>query len=690
MTQDATSTSPARTPGPAGSARPGVPPLAVAVPAATFLGVVVFVWLVAVELAGRPPLPARIQADETTTYVSLLADLVARLTGLAALGGALAIAAFTPLGHDHRLSDEGQRLARWTGRSAQLWFWSSMLLTAANSAYVNGVPMGYTFAPDAWWTFQITTPASLAWLLSAVAALATALASYFSRMYAPFALTYLFGLLAMMFVGVTGNVSIGLDHDWATDAAIWIALTMIPLATGAVAVVLRGVAGASPDDVAHRLRRYHVMVPVGVVVAAGGHAFIAWQQLAGQPLRGQYYGIPTVGFFVCLALLAASWAWRQASGEARDGAAPTRALASAVRDVAVGIVYVGFLSTANHIPTPRYLIPQSAQVNYLGYESPIPVTLERLLTLGRPNFLWVGLALVSVGVYLWVYVRVRRAGQSWPAYRVAFWVSGWALTFYLAVTGFWEYSTVVFSWHMFVHMTVNMTVPVLCVLGGPLTLARLAARPRDKGELPGATESIGAVLAYRPLQRVFSTPSLWLNYVGSLFLIYYTPLFPWLMRYHWAHQLMLLYFMVTGYLFFNMLVGIDNRSTRMPHLIKLALVISIMPFHAIFAVGILMSASLFGGDFYNSIDITWVGDLMADQNIAGQITWILGEIPLFIVIIALAAQWFSQDKADSSLSDTAQDAGLDDSFDAYNDMLAELAKRDRVRQAPDLRKGPRP
>jgi len=68
---------------------------------------------------------------------------------------------------------------------------------------------------------------------------------------------------------------------------------------------------------------------------------------------------------------------------------------------------------------------------------------------------------------------------------------------------------------------------------------------------------------------------------------------------------------------------------------------------------------------------------MADQSTAGQITWILGEIPLFIVMIALAAQWFVHDRAENAVSDVAQDSGADDSFDAYNDMLAQLAERDR-------------
>jgi len=115
----------------------------------------------------------------------------------------------------------------------------------------------------------------------------------------------------------------------------------------------------------------------------------------------------------------------------------------------------------------------------------------------------------------------------------------------------------------------------------------------------------------------------------------------------------------------------------LPHLLKLALVISIMPFHAIFAVSILSSRTLIGADFYQTISAPWITDLLAEQNIAGQATWFLGEVPLFLVIAALAAQWFRQDTKDAAVSDAAEDSGSDDSFDAYNDMLAELARRDR-------------
>ncbi len=636
---------------------------------------VAFVVWTAFVLMAQPPLPGRSQADSATGLVSMLADLTARLAALATLGSLFGIVALTPAGPDGTLSDAGRILARWAGRSAQVWFAAAVLMTFANSAFVNGVPMGYTFGPQAWWTFQSATTSGLAWVTAAVVALAIALVAGFSRRPAAFAVAWLCGLLAGAFVAVTGNVSVGRDHDWATDAAIVVALAVVLLASAAVGVFLAGRAdpGALPSAA---VCRYHRLVLPLVAIAACAHLLIAWQELAGRSPFEVFFGVPTIGFILCFAVLLASWVWRQAAGLAGASTDPARAAASVTRDVVILVGYTALLVAANHIPPPRFLVPQTIQINYLGYEVDIPATVERLLSLGRPNLLWVVLSVVAVAAYLWGVILVRRHGGRWPVANLLAWLAGWAMTLYLAVSGLWMYSTAVFSWHMLVHMTVNMLVPILCVLGAPFRLIEAASRPRTDGGLPGPRDILDALGGYRPLQRLLSPPVLWLNYVASLFLVYFTPLFPWLMKYHWAHQLMLLYFMVTGFAFFNLIVGTGRQSWKLPHLVRLALMMSIMPFHAIFAVGILSAHSLIGATFYQSIDVAWVGDLMNDQNIAGQITWLTGEIPIFLAVLALAAQWFVQDKRDAAHIDALIDSP-DDPLDAYNEMLAQLADHDR-------------
>ena len=646
---------------------------------------VAFILWTAAVLAGLPTLAARAQADAVTGLVSMLADLTARLAALATLGAALGVVAFTPPGPDHLLSDTGRRLARWAGRSAQVWFVASATMTFANSAFVNGVPMDYTLSLESWWTFQSSTPSGLAWLLSAVVAAGTALVAYQARRVAPFALAWAAGGLALAFVAVTGNVSVGHDHDWATDAAVSVALAIVPLASGAAAVVLAHLAEPGAAAITAAVRRYHRAVLPLLALAAAGHALIAWQELAGESPLEVFFGVPTLGFFACLVLLLASWVWRQAAGLVRGSADAGRAAASVTRDVVILIGYAALLTAANHIPPPRFLVPQTIQINYLGYEMDVPATFERLVGLGRPNLLWVLLSVGSLAAYVVGAVRVRRAGGRWPFPRLIAWIAGWGLTLYLAVSGLWQYSTAVYSWHMLVHMTVNMLIPILCVLGAPFTLVEAASRPRSPGELAGPRELMAALSANRVVHWLLSPPLLWLNYVGSLYLVYFTPLFPWLMKYHWAHQLMLLHFMVAGYAFFNLVVGLDRQPWQLPHLVKFALMLSIMPFHAIFAVGIMMARSLIGADFYQTIAVTWVGDLMNDQNIAGQITWFTGEIPMFLAVIALAAQWFGRDRQDAARLDAIADTGGDDSLAAYNEMLAQLAEHDRreQRRSPD-------
>jgi putative copper resistance protein D len=261
---------------------------------------------------------------------------------------------------------------------------------------------------------------------------------------------------------------------------------------------------------------------------------------------------------------------------------------------------------------------------------------------------------------------------------VLFWLAGWGLTLYLAVSGLWMYSTAVFSWHMLVHMTVNMMIPVLCVLGAPISLVYAASRPRTPGELAGPQELLGGLAENRLVRVVLSPPLVWLVYVGSLFVVYFSPLFPWLMRYHWGHQVMLLHFMLAGYAFFALLVGPDRHPWNLPYIVRFALLVSVMPFHAIFAVGIMSARSVLGEAFYRSIDVRWVGDLLNDQSIAGQVTWFTGEVPAFVAVLMLAAQWFRSDSSEAAAADLLADAGgPGDELDAYNDMLAELAKRDR-------------
>ena len=119
------------------------------------------------------------------------------------------------------------------------------------------------------------------------------------------------------------------------------------------------------------------------------------------------------------------------------------------------------------------------------------------------------------------------------------------------------YSHVLFSAHMGAHMLVGMLAPLLLVLGAPFTLAlRTLPGPRVKGEL-GPRQLLLAVLHSR-VARVLTHPVVaFVLFVGSLYALYFSPLYPALMRGHLGHTLMQLHFLLVGFLFFYVVLGVD-------------------------------------------------------------------------------------------------------------------------------------
>lgn len=616
-------------------------------------------------MAAQPELPARLTADALTGAVSLFGGLVARLAGAAALGLLAAVVAFLPRSTD--TESARTTLTRWAVRAAQIWLAAGLLMTMAHPTFILGLPLTVAFTPFAWWTFVSSIPGALAWLVAAFAALVTVLVGLRSRSTGPLLIAWIIGALAVVFVDVTGNVSVGLDHDWASDAGTLAGIAGVLLGSAAVGALASVAVGIDP---AAGLVRYAKTTPLLLVIGAG-YAVVTWQQLAGLSPFQAASGLPAVIGFCALALLVVSAILRLVTRSSKVR------LAGVLADVALLIVGVTSLNAAEHLPPPRFTVPQTTQINYLGYEVLDPPTLARLVGLGRPNLLWVVIVVVGLGLYVYGMVRARKLGTTWPVHRLLTTIIGLGLTGYLAVSGLWQYSTASFSWHMLVHMTVNMLIPILCVIGAPLMLLRAASRPRGQDALAGPTELLDDLAATGPVKILTGAPVLWAMYVFSLFLVYFTPVFPWLMRYHWGHQAMLLYFMATGFAFFNLLLA--PQSNRLPYVLRFALLLSVMPFHALFAVGIMMSAGVIGEQFYAMLDIPWVTNLLADQNVAGQITWFTGEVPALIAVVVLAAQWFRSDSRAAAAADRRADVDGDDELAAYNDMLAELASRDAAR-----------
>lgn len=615
-----------------------------------------------------PRLPGHEEADPITMILAGVLGLTALLAATATLGHVIAGAWLTPRTRPARgrTAVPARAAARWHSahRWSRLWVVAAVAMVPVAAASSSGFPLSYAFASFA--TFVGSVQVAQAWLVTAIGAagvcLLTARPAAWGRSVAA---SVLIPVLALPVV-VTDRVSVGAGHDLATDAAVLFTLASV-VWFGFVWGLPHAAATGEDDDA--RWRRIRAVTLIAAVVAVPTRIGIGVFELAGTAPASSWYGVALVTLMVLLVLLAAVGAL--------GPRLPRGSAATLARVLVVAIV--GCQVAMIQLWPPRFLVPQSTQVNFLGFEVPTAPDVATLWLPGRPNLLLTVVAITAIALYVVAVVALRRRGDRWPVGRVIGWCAGWLLILGVSTSRLWAYSSATFGWHMASHMTIAMLAPPLLVLGGPITLALRCLRPHATG-LAGPREALVTAIGSAPARFVMHPLVLWAVFVGGFYLLYFSPLFGTGMRYHWAHQLMTFHFLFTGYLFYSLAIGVDRPQHDVPAVARLAFVFAAMPFHAFFAIAVMAGDSLIGGEFYRSLALPWMTDLAADKQLGGQIAWATGELPLLVVIVALVAQWFRQDQRFSARRERAIGAGADEELEAYNQMLTELAGRDSGRR----------
>ena len=309
--------------------------------------------------------------------------------------------------------------------------------------------------------------------------------------------------------------------------------------------------------------------------------------------------------------------------------------------------------------------------------SPLPpeLTLERWFTSYKLDLVWLVIVIAATALYLYGVRRLRQRGDQWPIGRTVTWLLGMGLLLWITNGPLNVYEQYLFSVHMLAHMILTMGVPVLLVPGAPVTLLMRASEAR-KDDSKGLREWV-LWAVHTPWAKLVSNPIFAaVNFAASLVIFYFTPLFAWSTRDHLGHEWMIVHFLITGYLFVQSLVGVDPGPVRLPHLMKLMLLIGTLAFHAFFGLSLMSGEGLLLADWYGAMGRTWGESPIADQQTGGAIAWGIGELPAAVLTIIVSIQWFRSDVRDAKRLDRASDRSGNKDVDDYNAMLAKLAKRD--------------
>lgn len=428
------------------------------------------------------------------------------------------------------------------------------------------------------------------------------------------------------------------------------------------------------------VERYSTLALISFIVVAASGVVNSAVRLGSWSALATSYGTILILKVIALVLLGIFGLWQRAIILRRMHASKPGAFAWFV---AIELIILGIASglaaalarTATPVTEAISANPTPAEL-LTGELLPPPLTLARYVTEWHIDLIWLLVCAFGIFFYIAGVVRLRRRGDSWPVLRTVAWVAGMLLLFYITNGGVNVYERYLFSAHMAAHMALGMMVPLLLVPGAPVTLAMRAIHKRDDGSR-GAREWI-LIAVHSWYARLISNPIFaTVNFVGSLWLFYYTPIFRWATTDHIGHEWMIVHFLLAGYLFVQSLIGIDPGVNRLSYPLRLVQLLAAMTVHAFFGLTIMSGEGLLLADWYGAMGRSWGDTPMEDQYLGGAIAWSVGEIPNALLAIIIGVQWARSDARLAKRSDRQADRTNDAELDAYNEMLARMAKKDQ-------------
>lgn len=304
----------------------------------------------------------------------------------------------------------------------------------------------------------------------------------------------------------------------------------------------------------------------------------------------------------------------------------------------------------------------------------LPFTLGRGLGWSADPFFLIA-CLTGLALYGWGVVRLTRRGDKWSVGRTVSFVLGVLTVLLVMCTRLNDYGMVMFSVHMVQHMVISMVSPILILLGAPITLALRALPVAGRGR-KGPRELLLAVLHSRYMRIVTHAAFTIPLFIASLYVLYFTPIFDFLMESKVGHITMMCHFLAVGLIFFWPIMGVDPGPNRPGYLMRMLELFAGMPFHAFFGIALMMASEPMVESYKNPPASLGI-DALTDQNAAGGIAWAFSEIPTVLVLLALLFQWYGSEQRQAKRQDRAADRDGDKELEAYNAYLASLNARGR-------------
>lgn len=640
---------------------------------------------IALLLGGGAPTraaPGLPDAGLAVGWLVPLLTLVNFFTEFALVGFSLA-STFFFVDEEGALGDSATRFIRKIPEIAILWIAINIFLMIIKTAYEIGIPFRDALNFTIIYSYSTQTAQGNAMLWQfLIVALLMGVSSLAYRVRGA-ASTLLLSLLIFIPPAIQSHAAGAGHHRLATGAIVIHIVASALWVSGVFALV---VMRRSRLSLVTAVPRFSVLAIWCVVSIAVTGVISAWLRVGSIHGLASKYAAIMLAKALALALLVAIGIGHRRVIKSRVLEGDTAAFIRLISiEIATMFTTVGLAVALAQTPPPiaRVPIAYPSAVQIVGSPMLPPPTLSHLLWSFDPDALALAFVAIAAILYFQGVRRLSRRGDRWPVGRSIAFGLGLMVFAYSTSGGLGAYALFAFSFHMISHMSIVTLAPIGIVLGAPVTLA-LRALPA--GGHPGERGARGILNAaiHSKVSQFYSHPVVALIvFDGSLFALYLTPIFGTLMRSHIGHVFMNFHFLAAGILFFYLIIGVDPSPRRIPHLVRMVLLLGAMSIHAFFSIAIMSTTSLLDGGYFAALQRPWWTDLLTDQHTGGAIGWSMGEAPIIIAFVALFIQWTRDDAREAKRIDRASDRavarGEEDELAKYNAHLAALARRDEGR-----------
>ncbi|OBF66793.1 copper resistance protein CopD [Mycobacterium sp. 852002-51971_SCH5477799-a] len=605
------------------------------------------------------------------------------IAAVLAVGSFLFAAFLVPPQRNGVLDAGGYRALRLGTVASGVWAVCAAVLVPLTISDVSGHPVA-DISPTRMWSLAGLISNASAWRWTAILAAVITLASLSVLRWSWTPVLVAASVVTLIPLGLTGHSSAGGSHDLATNGLLIHLVAASLWAGGLLALLAHALRGG--DHLGLAARRFSMIALWCWVAMAGSGLVNALVRVQPSDLFSTDYGRLVTAKFVALCLLGVlGWRQRRVSVAAlqadpshgRGALLRLTLIEAAIFGLTFGIA-VGLGRTPP--PPPPARLPSIPEAE-IGYDFDGPPTVARILFDWRFDLIFGSAAVVFAALYVAALVRLRRRGDKWPPGRTFSWLLGCLVLLFATSSGVGRYMPAMFSMHMVVHMCLSMLIPILLVLGAPVTLGLRALPAAGRDDPPGMREWLLAALHSR-FSRFLTNPVVaTVLFVAGFYGLYLSNLFDTTASSHAGHLAMNVHFLLSGYLFYWVVIGVDPTPRPIPPLAKVAVVFASLPLHAFFGVVLMGTKKVLGADYYRSLGLSWHTDLLGDQRLGGGIAWAAGEFPLVIVMLALLIQWARSDRRTATRLDRAAERDDDAELVAYNAMLAQLAQGEKPKRS---------